>query len=405
MAYDLLDGVKVVELSMYAFAPAAAAVLADWGADVVKIVPPATADPMKGANVIAGLPAKDVGVAFMWEQMNRGKRCIGLDVSVDDGHAVLMNLLRGADVFITNLLPGARRRFRVDVEDVHAVNPNLVYARASGHGDQGPERESGGFDHTDFWARTGIAHGASQAVGEFVPQAGPALGDLSSGAFLAGGIAAALVRRQRTGRGAVVDVSLLSSGIWAFAPAVIASQLYDIDTIPRRGHLDQPNPLVTAYTTRDGRQIYMSGIRTDKHFESFAEIVGRKDLLDDPRFANGPARAANARACIGVLDQVFAERDLADWVERLKHSSTPWAVVQTAAEAARDPQTTANGYVIAVHGEAGDYPVVASPAQFDGVRPTAERAPDHGEHTETVLMDLGLEWDAIERLKSQGVIN
>lgn len=405
MPYDLLDGVKVVELSMYAFAPASAAVLADWGADVLKVVPPATADPMMSRTVIGGLPPKDVGVAFMWEQLNRGKRCIGLDVSTPDGHDILMDLVREADVFITNLLPDARRRFGVDVDDVLKANPGVIYARASGHGDQGPQRESGGFDHTDFWARTGIAHAASLAVGEFVPQPVPALGDLSSGAFMAGGIAAALFRRQRTGRGAVVDVSLMSSGMWASAPGVIASQLYGVDTIPRRSHADQPNPLVTAYTTRDGRQIYMSGIQTEKNFPAFAEIVGHPELVDDIRFATGPERLANARECIGFLDGIFRERDLADWVERFRPSPMPWAIVQTSAEAATDPQTVANGYVIAIEGEAGPYPVVASPAQFDNIRPTAQRAPDHGEHTEIVLMSLGLDWDTIARLKSQGAVN
>jgi crotonobetainyl-CoA:carnitine CoA-transferase CaiB-like acyl-CoA transferase len=308
LAYDLLDGVKVIELSMYAFAPSCAAVLADWGADVIKIVPPTSADPMKG-NPIVGLPNKDVGIAFMWEQLNRGKRCVGLDVAKLEGREILLDLLREADVFVLNLLPRARARMGLDVADIQEINPKIIYARASGHGDRGPERDLGGYDHTDYWARTGIAHAASMATGEFVPQPGPAMGDASSGAFLAGGIAAALYRRAQTDKGAVIDVSLVSAGVWAFAPAIIASQLYDIDTIPRFSHLEQKNALVTAYTTRDKRQIYFAGVRTDKGFEEFAGMVGRSQLATDPRFADGAARNANVRALIAELDAAFAEHD------------------------------------------------------------------------------------------------
>jgi crotonobetainyl-CoA:carnitine CoA-transferase CaiB-like acyl-CoA transferase len=404
LPYDLLSGVKVVELSMYAFAPACAAVLADWGADVLKIVPPDTADPMRG-NPIAGLPKKDVGVAFMWEQLNRGKRCLGLDVSKPEGQAVFARLVAEADVFVTNLLPPARARFGLDVDQLRAINPRIIYARATGHGHQGPERDVGGFDHTDFWARTGIAHAASMVTGEFAPQPGAAMGDASSGAFLAGAIAAALFRRERKGEGAVIDVSLLSFGVWAFAPAILASQLYGVDTVPRFSHAEQKNALVTAYTTRDGRQIYFAGVQTEKNFESFARIVGRAEMLNDPRFVDGAARQRNARALILALDAAFAERDLAEWVDRLRDCQTPWAVVQTAAEAARDPQVAANGYLVPVQGLGAAYPLVASPAQFDEASPTLTRAPDHGEHTETVLLDLGLEWDAIEEMKARGAIN
>jgi crotonobetainyl-CoA:carnitine CoA-transferase CaiB-like acyl-CoA transferase len=403
MSYDLLDGVKVVEVSLYAFAPSAAAVLGDWGADVVKVVPPAVADPMMGTP-IAGLPKKDVGIAFMWEITNRNKRCIGLDLSTEDGQAVLADLVHDADVFVTNLLPGARARFRVDVDDLLAVRPDLVYARASGHGPEGPERDVGGFDHTDFWARTGIGHAASLVADEFVPQAGPALGDLSAGAFLAGGIAAALFRRERTGRGAVVDVSLLSSGLWAFSPGVVASQLYDVDTIPRLRHHALPNPLVAAYATSDSRLIYFAGVQTEAHFENFCTVVERKDLLEDPRFATGAARAANAAACIAVLDEVFASRDLATWTEVLRDLSTPWTVVQTAREAAEDPQVRANSFVTMVDGPAGAFPLVASPAQFDGAAPSLRPAPGHGEHTDQVLAELGRDWDEIIRLKAAGVV-
>jgi crotonobetainyl-CoA:carnitine CoA-transferase CaiB-like acyl-CoA transferase len=403
MTYDLLSGVRVLEVSMYAFAPSAAAVLADWGADVIKVVPPTTADPMMGTP-IAGLPSTEVDVAFMWELLNRGKRCIALDVSTDGGRGILLDLSRDADVFITNLLPSTRARFGIDAQDILGVKPTLVYARASGHGAEGPERGTGGFDHTDFWARTGIAQAASMVAGEFVPQAGPALGDLTSGAFLAGGIAAALFRRERTGRGAVVDVSLLPSGMWVFAPAVVASQIYGIDTIPRVRHAAQPNPLVAAYATRDGRLVYFSGVQTERHFENFCEVIERLDLLDDPRFATSAQRLANAADCIQVLDDVFAGRDLVEWVERLRGLATPWTIVQTAAEAARDPQVTANRIVVEMEGTSRPIPMVTSPTRFDDCSPSLRRAPEHGEHTEEVLLELGRTWEDIAALKASGAI-
>ncbi len=404
MPYDLLEGVKVVELSMYAFVPSSAAVLSDWGADVIKVVPPHTADPMMG-NPIARLPDKDVGVQFMWEIMNRGKRCIGLDVSTPDGHQVLLDLVAQADVFVTNLLPGARQRFAVDVDDLHAVNERLIYGRASAHGDKGPERTQGGYDNTDFWARTGIGDAASQVADEFVPLVGPAMGDLTSGAFLAGAMAAALFRRERTGRGGVVDVSLLSSGMWVLSPGIVASQLYDIDNIPRFRHAEAPNPMVAVYVTRDRRMIFLSGIQTEGHFETFCQLIDRPDLLQDPRFATAQSRQSHSTDCVKVLDAIFAERDLAEWVRVLSTLTTPWTVVQTAAEASRDPQVVANDYVTSVEGPNGDYPLVASPAQFDGLAPSLSRAPDHGEHTESVLLEIGRSWEDILALKESGAVS
>jgi crotonobetainyl-CoA:carnitine CoA-transferase CaiB-like acyl-CoA transferase len=403
VSYDLLAGVRVIEVSLYAFAPSAAAVLSDWGADVLKVVPPKVADPMLG-NPIAGLPPKDVGIAFMWEQLNRGKRCIGLDLSTDEGRAVLHELVAGADVFLTNLLPKARARYGVEPDDLFAIRPALVYARATGHGPEGPERDDGGYDHTDFWARSGIGHAASQVADEFVPQPVPAMGDLASGASLAGAIAAALYRRATTGAGAVVDVSLLSTAMWMASPAALAAQLYDVPTIPRMRHADLPNPLVAAYATKDGRQVYLSGIQTENHFENFCEVVGREDLRTDPRFATGADRLAHRGELIGLLDELFATRTLAEWVEALRGLTTPWSVVQTAAEAAVDGQVVANHLVVPVPGLAVEHPLVASPAQFDGVAPTLSRAPGHGEHTDEVLLELGRTWEQIVALKAADAV-
>lgn len=404
MSYDLLADVRVIEVSMYAFAPAAGAVLADWGADVVKVVPVEHADPMLSTDAIAGLPKREHGLAFMWQLLNRGKRCIALDLSTDPARQILHELIAGADVFITNLLPDARRRFALEPEELLAAHPRLVYARASGHGPEGPERDDGGFDHTDFWARTGIAHAASQVSDEFVPQPIPAMGDLSSGAFLAGGIAAALFRRERTGVGGIVDVSLLSSGMWVGQPSIVASRLYDVPTIPRMRHAESANAFVGAYRTRDDRLVNMAGIRTDTGFDEFCALIGRPDIADDARFATAMDRYEHRRALIEIMDDVFAERDLADWVEVLRQFDTPWTVVKTAAEAAADPQAAANHYLVPVSGHAVDFELVPSPAQFDERAPTLTPAPEHGQHTEEVLLALGRTWDDIAKLQSESVI-
>jgi crotonobetainyl-CoA:carnitine CoA-transferase CaiB-like acyl-CoA transferase len=192
--------------------------------------------------------------------------------------------------------------------------------------------------------------------------------------------------------------------MWMCSPAAVASQLYGIGAIPRTRHADLPNPLVAAYATRDGRQVYIAGVQTEGHFENFCQAIGRPDLLDDPRFATGSARLANARQCIAVLDEVFAKRDLAEWEPLLRGLSTPWTVIQTAGEAATDPQVAANQYVTEVQGDGMTYRLVASPAQFDGAPPSLRPAPEHGQHTEEILLELGRTWEGIEDLKARGAV-
>jgi crotonobetainyl-CoA:carnitine CoA-transferase CaiB-like acyl-CoA transferase len=400
---DTLEGVRVVEVAMYAFAPSAGAVLADWGADVVKVVPAEIADPMLG-NPIAGLPENETGIAFMWQLLNRGKRCVALDLRTEAGREILHDLIATADVLITNLLPGARQRFGLEPDDLRTRHERLIYARASGHGPEGPERDEGGYDHTDFWARTGIAHAASQVSDEFVPQPVPAMGDLSSGAFLAGAIAAALFRRERTGHGALVDVSLLSSGMWVAQPSVVAAHLFGVPTVPRMRHADSMNAFVGAYRTSDDRLINLAGIRTDKGFDEFCALVGRPEIANDPRFATAEGRYEHRRALIAVMDEVFASKDLAAWIEIFADFDTPWSVVQTAAEAAVDPQVAANHYLVPVDGMPSEFALVPSPAQFDARAPSLAPAPEHGQHTEEVLLELGRTWDDIAALQSESVI-
>ncbi len=399
-----LHGIKVVELAMYAFGPACGAVLGDWGADVVKIVHPSFADPMRGIPV-AGLPARDDDLSFMWEQLNRNKRSMILDVATDAGRAVLDELLAHADVFLTNLLPDSRARLRVDPDDVHAVNPRCVYARASGQGARGPEAGRGAFDHTAFWCRSGIGHSASLTADEYQVLISPAMGDFTSGFALAAGVAAALVGRANTGQGGVVDASLLATGMWMLSPNIVATKLYDIDTLPRKRHANTGYALVAAYRTADDREMYLAGVRTDGNFRELCEHLGRPALADDPRFESATVRTANNDALVAELDAIFVTRTLAEWVQRFEHLPTPWAVARTAREVHDDPQVLANGYTQTVLAQ-GRTPVdlVASPVQFDETPLALRPAPEHGAHTEEVLLELGRTWDDIATLRAAGAL-
>src|ERR1700722_13486701 len=222
--YDVLSGIRVLEVSQFAFVPAAGAILADWGADVVKVVHPEYGDIMHTATASGLAPLPD-GTAYMWEIVNRNKRSIGIDIAKDEGRTVLYDLARTSDVFMTNFLPAARKRLRIDVSEIRDVNPSIIYARGSGYGPAGPDNNAPGFDAVSFWARTGYGHALAEAVGNFVTQLGPASGDLPSGLALASGISGALFRRERTGKSSIVDASLMATGIWGLGGSITAAKL------------------------------------------------------------------------------------------------------------------------------------------------------------------------------------
>jgi crotonobetainyl-CoA:carnitine CoA-transferase CaiB-like acyl-CoA transferase len=399
-----LQGIRVIELAMFAFGPACAAVLADWGADVIKVVHPTFADPMRGQPV-AGLPERDDDLSFMWEQLNRNKRSMTLDVSTAAGRAVLDELFVTSDVFVTNLLPDSCARLRLDVDDVQRVNPRLVYARGTGQGARGPDHERGAFDHTAFWCRSGIGHAASLTADEFQVLISPAMGDLTSGLTLAGGVAAALLRRERTGVGAVVDASLLATGMWMLSPAIVASKLYGIDSLPRQRHRQAGMPLIAAYRTSDAREVYIAAVRTDLDFRNLCLCLGDESLADDERFRTTELRSRNNVALVAALDERFARHPLAHWADRFQQLQTPWAIAQTAREVHDDPQVVANHYLATVTAQ-GRTPLdlVRSPLQFDEQPPAVRPAPEHGAHTEEVLLELGYTWDRITALRNTGAI-
>jgi len=380
-------------------------VLAEWGADVLKIEHPVSGDPQRGLISSGLVPAAAGGFNYMMEQPNRGKRSLGLNLASDEGRELLYRLAETSDVFLTNLLPAARAKLRMDVADIRARNPEIVYVRGSGQGTRGPDAAKGGYDGASYWARGGIA--ASLTPRGLEPPVGqrPAFGDVMGGLAIAGGIAAALVRRERTGDTSVVDVSLLATALWNISPDVVAAKLYEHVETPRFDADAPPNPLVGLYRTEDGRWISLVMLESDKFWADFCEHLGRPDLVADPRFVDAGARYEHRRECRGVIADTFASAPLAAWRERLATMRGVWAVVQTARELHDDPQVGANGYLPTVASDSGDpVALVASPVQFDEAPPTLGRAPEHGQHTEEVLLELGLSWDDLVAYKESGAI-
>lgn len=397
----MFEGVKVVELAQWTFAPAAGAVLADFGADVVKIERPGRGDPQR-ALVTAGVVPVIDGVNVNHEQTNRGKRSMTIDLKSPDGRAILLDLVAGADVFLTNYLPQVRRSLRLEPDDLRAVNGSLIYAVASAYGPEGPDAETGGYDAATYWARGGVASSVAQDPAACPPQQPGAFGDRIASMNLAFGISSALYRRAVTGEPAVVEVSLLATALWQNASSVTYSLAAGSEF--RRGDRPSTNPLVGHYETADHRWITLVMQESDRYWPGLCERLGRPDLIGDERFVDAAARADNVHECTAELRRTFAERSGDEWV-KLLDGAGPSALVQTVLEAGRDPQAAANGYVRTVEYDGGRRAeLVAPPVTFDESPPDLRRAPELGEHTEEILLALGRTWEEISELHQRSVI-
>jgi crotonobetainyl-CoA:carnitine CoA-transferase CaiB-like acyl-CoA transferase len=393
-----MDGVKVVEVGMWVAGPAGAAILGDWGADVVKIEPP-DGDPFRA--LLSGIVD---GVSPPFELDNRNKRSIGLNLSVPEGRELAAALVDEADVFVTNARPSALTRAGLDWETVSARNPRLVYAHVTGYGLTGEDADRAAYDVGAFWSRAGVAASLTPD-GQPLPYQRGGMGDHMAGMAAAGAVAAALFARERTGEGQRVSTSLLRIGMYMLGWDVNMSLRLGVPTMPMTV-MAPPNPLISAYQAGDGKRFWMLGLQGDRHWPDVLRAVGRPEWADDERYADLMSRFANSAELVGELNAIFATKPLSEWADVFDREDVWWAPVQHVHELVGDPIARAAGGFVSVPVEGGDpVEMVASPIDFGGT-PWSARSmpPEFAQHTEEVLLELGHDWDRIIELKELGAI-
>jgi crotonobetainyl-CoA:carnitine CoA-transferase CaiB-like acyl-CoA transferase len=404
---DIMKGVRILEVAEHSFVPAASAILADWGAEVIKIEHVERGDAMRGL-ASSGVMAMGGDVHVLLEHSNRGKKSIGIDLTTPEGIEVVYRLAATCDVFLTNKLPAVRKKLKVEIEDIRAHNPNIIYVAGTGGGERGPDADKGGYDFLSYWCRAGSAMGATSVdASGLVGQPGPGYGDSIGGMTIAGGIMGALFHRERTGEATSVDVSLLGVGLWAMSPAVALSLQTSQAWRPpaASGGGGPSNPLVGVYQTQDGRFLAFSCLQGFHYWPGACRAIGREDLITDDRFTSHELLAANAGVAREILREVFASAPLAQWRDRLEGFAGQWSIAQDSLEVVSDPQVVANGYVEETINAAGiPFKLVTVPVQFGGVAAPPHRAPEFNEHCDEILESIDYDLQTVLDLKVKGVV-
>jgi crotonobetainyl-CoA:carnitine CoA-transferase CaiB-like acyl-CoA transferase len=396
-----LEGVKVVELGMWVAGPACGGILADWGADVVKVEPPGIGDPARTYQALFGEVMPDNPV---FETDNRSKRSIALDLRSADGQALLLELLEGADVFVTNLRRAALERWHIGPDEVLERNPRIVYQLITGYGMEGPDAWRPAYDIGGYWARSGVASLLRTPDGPLPFQRG-GMGDHPTGSSAAGAVCAALVSRERTGEGQLVSTSLVRQGVYTIS--------FDLSiTLGWGAHIgigsreQMGNPAMNNYVAGDGKAFWLIGQEGERHWPPLARVVGHPEWLEDERFSTPMARRQNATTLIGLLDEVFATRTLEEWAEAFDTEPDMfWAPVNEIDDVLVDPQVHAAGAFVEVPEEGGSAMRVASPSDFYGTPWEARGgAPKLGQHSREVLAAMGRSEAEIDELVERGVV-
>ena len=399
MVDNVFSGLKVVDLASFIAGPGAAVILSDFGADVIKVEPP-TGDLYRTVYNIPPQPRAEDNYA--WHLNNRNKRGMAVDLKSPGAATIVERLVKWADVLIVNTPHPARKRLRLEYDDVAQWNPRLIYADLTGYGDKGPDADLPGFDITAYWARSGLLSLTRDAgAPPTLPVVGS--GDHATAVGLFSAIVLGLYRRERTGKGSYVTTSLLAEGVWA-AGVMNAAALCDAEFFPLHDRKAPPNAMLNVYRSSDDNWFLL--VVTPDKLAALAEGIGRAELLADARFSDAAKLAANAAQLTAILDEVFSAQPMAHWHDVFERAHITFGVVKEPGEVVKDPQLRENGVVVPIMGAGGKLKfTISSPIQVHGVaKVPARRAPALGEHNEQVLEQLGFSATEIEGFRASGAI-
>ncbi len=392
----VLSGLRVIDCGTYIAGPAAAVVLSDFGAEVIKIERPPYGDPYRYLPQVPGMPVSEQN--YCWILDGRNKKSVALNLADEAGREALLKLVTAADVFITNYQPSLVKKFRLSYSELRPVNPRLIYAHITGYGEAGADAEKPGYDLTAYWARSGLMSSMHNGDAEPV-QSAAGIGDHPTSMTVVAGVMLGLYRREITGRGMEVSTSLMANGAWAHSCAIQAA-LVGAKFLPKWTRKTAVNPAINHYVTADGQRLITCCLDPKKDWPNLCRALGRPDLTDDPRFSTPALRQANSAELVAMIDLIVGAKTLAEWERLFREYDVIWSLVPSPVQVAMDPQMEANG----VFAQIPDGPkTILSPLNVEGEeKRQPSRAPDVGEHTAEVLKSVGYDDAAIEALVARG---
>jgi crotonobetainyl-CoA:carnitine CoA-transferase CaiB-like acyl-CoA transferase len=398
-----LQGIKVVELGHWVAVPSTCAILADWGAEVIKIENPETGDALRGMRSVEGIPMSN-HIMPVFEVLNRGKKSLAVNLRVRQGREIVYRLVERSDVFASNFQPSVLNKLGMDYETLSRRNPKLIYATLTGYGEAGADKEKPGYDYAAFWARGGLMSKLCAPSGA-PPSHRPGIGDNITSMCITSGIMAALLARERSGRGQKVAISLYQTAAWVMNQDIQVA-LYRKEEIPNIDRRRAKNPLWNSYQTSDGRWIQLAMMQSDRYWPDFCRVIERPELQHDSRFNSDENREKNNELLVSIVSEVFATRTLHEWMDILDRHGQVNSMAQTVLEITDDPQAVQNDFFAKFnHPSAGEIRLVASPVKFSETGAEVKGpAPQVGQHTEEILLEAGYTWDDITRLKDEGAV-